>query len=679
MTPASDTFFSIPELVEVLAPYLTPQDLLALLRTNCNNYAAFTPYYWTDVTINTPNAIVRLMNSPEACEALYRNIGFIRYLRIKADFLLYYIEGLYAYMDSRPDVVLPRPNYLRRPACIWSPSYSVFPFPPITQLVRLDVSTKTAFNERPLEGVSTTTRDLGLSMCWFISLNRGLTHLTLRDEPLKGHHLGRVFARTVSKLPCLRHLRFSCMREMAVHTFQMILLTCPSTLELLEGYNYVDNRNEDYSLDLYNSMELDEEGPLEVRQDPLYHLTRLKFPWNMLGYEQDQLVPMMKVCPNVKAWDVPLTRSERLFGNMSGAVKDLWPHLQELSCKMIHFDYHGQGVLPILEGIEMNRLQVWEMGSYSDSWPTRTLDAIQRHSETLREIRFPWTHSFKSSTIQGILTSCQALELLEIGGAEAFRIKLWLEDMDPEAPWVSTRLRFLKIVVDWNDKRDKPYPPPKPDPTVQMSINVCNERMSAILASRMRLGKPASVTKPTFKDESIEVDVFEANRRRWARLQWFYTQLGTLTELEVLDLRATTGFAEEEPNKVLRPYTEFTFPRLLCLSEDEATVGEMVQKGRRQQGKVGYLRELSQLRKLRELRGSFRIDRPAVKTYISLKEVEFMHEHWPELRIVEFLPEGYETLEDGSIPSHMQWLIEQRPFTKLSKTGPDTPQFFRGI
>ncbi|KAF9150545.1 hypothetical protein BG015_007658 [Linnemannia schmuckeri] len=680
MAPASETFFSIPELVDNLAPYLTSQDLLQLLQTNRNSYTAFTPYFWTDVTINTSNANVRLMESPEACEAFYRNIGFIRFLRTKADFLLFYIEGLYAYIDSRTDAILPHPNYLRRPATTWGPSCSVFPFPPITQLVRLDVSTDTAIDERSFQGVSTTALDLGLSMCWFISLNRGLIHLTLRDEPLKGHHLGRVFARTVSRLPCLRHLRFSCIKDMASSTFHMILLTCPSTLESLEGYNFLDNRNEEYSLDLYNSMEMDEEGPLEVRQQPLYRLTQLKFPWNMLGYETDQLVQMMKVCPNVEAWDVPLTRGEGTLGNMAVAVKDMWPHLRELTCKVIHFDYHGQGVLPILEEIEMNQLQVWTMGTYSDSWPTRTLDAIQRHSETLREIRFPWTYSFKSSTIQGILTNCQALEHLEIGGTEAIRIKLWLDDMDPEVPWVSTRLRFLKMVVDWNDKRDKPYPPPMPVPSVQMSINVCNERMSAILASRIRLGKPASVSKPTVKEEvTVEVDVYEANRRRWSRLQWFYKQLGRLTELNVLDIRATTGFAEEEPTKVLRHYSEFTFPRLLSLSDDDTTMETTAQEGGRQQGKVGYLSELGQLKKLRELRGSFRVDRPAVKTYMGQKEVEFIHAHWPELRVAEFLPEGYETLQGGTIPSHMQWLIEQRPFTKLSKTGPGTPQYFCGI
>ncbi|KAF8940428.1 hypothetical protein BGZ47_007754 [Haplosporangium gracile] len=229
------------------------------------------------------------------------------------------------------------------------------------------------------------------------------------------------------------------------------------------------------------------------------------------------------------------------------------------------------------------------------------------------------------------------------------------------------------MVVDWNDKRDKPYPPPKPGPSVQMSINICNERMSAILASRMRLGKPASVSEPTVKEEAaVEVNVYEANRRRWSRLQWFYKQLGRLTELEVLDLRAATGFAEEDPTMRLRHYAEFTFPQLLCLSDDDTTMETTAQERGRQQGKIGYLSELGQLRNLRELRGSFRVDRPAVRTYMGQKEVEFMHAHWPELRVAEFLPEGYENLQDGIIPFHMQWLIEQRPFTKLSKTGPDT-------
>ncbi|KAF8940429.1 hypothetical protein BGZ47_007755 [Haplosporangium gracile] len=352
MAPASETFFPIPELVHNLAPYLTSQDLLQLLRTNRNNYTAFTPYFWTDVTINTSNAIVRLMESPEACEALYRNIGFIRFLRTKADFLLFYIE------DSTPTSTRDRMSFY------------------LTQFI--------SAAPQLLGDVSTAALDLGLSMCWFISLNRGLTHLTLLDEPLKGHHLGRVFARTASRLPCLRQLRFSCMRNMASSTFRMILLTCPLTLEPLQGYNYLNDYNEKYGLDLYNSMEMDEEGPLEVRQEPLYRLTRLRFPWHMLGYEVDQLVQMMKVCPNVEAWDVPLTRGEGPLGKMAVAVKDLWPRLRELTAKVVHFDSLGQGVLPIMEKIDMNQLQ--------------------------------------------------ALEHLEIGGAEAIRIKFWLEDMDPEVP-----------------------------------------------------------------------------------------------------------------------------------------------------------------------------------------------------------------------------------------------------
>lgn len=664
----------MPELVDVLAPYLTPQDQLQLLRTNRRLYTAFTPYFWTDVTINTANAINRLMESPEACEAFCRNIRFIRYLKTKADFLLFYIEGLYAYMDSRPDVILPRPYYLRRPTTIWAPWCSVVPLPPITQLLRLDVSTATAITAPLIPGVVTTEGlDFSLSLCWFISLNRDLAHLTMRDEPLKGQHLGRVFARTISRLPSLRRLEFSCIEEMSIHVFEMIFFTCPSTLESLEGFNHVGNSYQQHrhSLETYSSMEMDEEGPLEVRQEPLYRLKRLKFPWNMLGYDADLLVRMMKVCPNVEAWDVPLIRRRDSIDYVATVVKDLWPHLQEVTCKMVYFDYHGQCVLPILENIERNQLRVFTMGSYTDSWRTRTLDVIQRHSETLREIRFPWSYSFKSTTLQGILTKCQALEHLDIGGSSALNIKLWLEDMDPEVPWVSTRLRFLKMVVDWNDKRDKPYLPPRPAPTVQLSIGVCNDRMSAILTSRMRLGAPGTVNKQTVKEEVVvEVDPYEANRRRWSRLQWFYKQLGRLTELEVLDLRATTGFAEEEPTKVLRPYEEFTFPRLLSLSDDEAA-----QVGGRQQGKVGYLSELGQLRKLKELRGSFRVDRPVVKSYMGQKEVEFMNVHWPELRVAEFLPKDYEIAEDVRIPSHIQWLIEQRPFTRFAKCEPDKPPF----
>ncbi|KAF9135548.1 hypothetical protein BGW39_002296 [Mortierella sp. 14UC] len=276
MTPPSESFFSIPELVGQLAPCLAPQDLLYLLRTNRLFYSAFTPYFWIDVTIDTQQAFLRLIRSPEACQALYRNSHFTRSLKTKADFLLYYIEGLYPYIDAHPELVLPHPHYLRRPETTKTSVVTSFvPFPPLTQLVRLDVSTetaypatsytmeddpaKTSYYPRSMPDISTTTLDLGLSMCWFISLNPGLTQLTLRNEPLKGQHLSRVFARTVSRLSHLRQLRFYDGSDMSIQTFKMIMLTCPPSLEILEGFNYGEERLWTSDLSVYDSMELDED------------------------------------------------------------------------------------------------------------------------------------------------------------------------------------------------------------------------------------------------------------------------------------------------------------------------------------------------------------------------------------------------------------------------------------
>ncbi|KAG0272176.1 hypothetical protein BGZ95_012086 [Linnemannia exigua] len=682
--PPSESFFSIPELIDELAPYLVPQDLLQLLKTSRQFYSYFTPYFWLDVTIDTEPAFLRLIRSPEACAALYRNLRLTRSLKIKADFLLYYIEGLYLYMDTHPEVVLPHPHYLRRPHTTKTSLVTFVPFPPLTQLVRLDVSTATAYPAisytmaddptrasyypRPLPDLSTTTLDLGLSMCWFISLNPGLTHLTLRDESLQESHLCRVFARTVSRLSHLRQLLLSGNggENMPIQSFLMIMLTCPPTLEILQGFNYGEERIRLPNPDLYDCMELDVEGPLEVRQQPLLNLRRLKFPWNTMGYTPDMIQTMMKICPNIEAMDVPLISVEdpESFRVVAKTFMKICPHIQELSMEVVRFDYHGLGILPIMEEMEANTLQVWAMGSFSDLWKTRTLDVIQRHSETMREVRFPLTHRLKSSTIQGILTSCRALEHLEVGGFVAMRVKLWLDDMEPDTPWVCTRLRYLKLTVDWNDKRDKPHPPPEPEPTVRMSLGLINDGMNAILASRMRLGNAPAPPKPEDHDKIVGIMARAANERRRTRLARFYKQLGRLTNLEVLDLRATSGFPEEEPTNVLRPYTEYALPRLLSLFDNTMNLEQG--GGKEQRGKVGYLSELGQLRKLRELRGSFRIDRPTVKANMGQREVEFMHEHWPELRMIELLPANYETREDFEVPSHIQWFMEQRPFTKMA-------------
>ncbi|KAF9135547.1 hypothetical protein BGW39_002295 [Mortierella sp. 14UC] len=382
---------------------------------------------------------------------------------------------------------------------------------------------------------------------------------------------------------------------------------------------------------------------------------------------------MLKLCSNIEALDVPLVTGDTLenVGVVAKVFKDLCPRIQELSVELIHFDHHGLNILPIMEEIEPHTLQRWSMGWYSDSWKSRTLEVIQRHSETMREIRFPRTYSFKSSTIQGILTTCRALEHLGIGGDLAVRLKLWLDDIEPNTTWVSTRLRYLKLTVDWNDKQDKLNPPkPKQEPTVCMSLGLINDKMNAILASRMRLGIPSEQAKPDGHEELAGVMAREANERRRTRLILFYKQLGNLTNLEVLDLRGTSGFPEEEPSNELRPYTEYALPRLLSLADDDEATTAPREQGRTKQErrgkKVGYLSELGGLAKLRELRGSFRIDRHIVKTYMGQREVEFMHQRWPELRLIELLPPDYETREGFVVPSHIRWFMEQRPFTKMA-------------
>ncbi|KAF9091740.1 hypothetical protein BGX23_004889 [Mortierella sp. AD031] len=684
MTHASESFFTIPELLESLAPYLAPHDLAQLLRTNRFLNSVFTRYFWVDVTIDTERAFIRLVQSPEACTALYRNIGTIRFLKTRADFFLYYIEGLYAYMDTQPDVTLRHPNYLRRPDTTRCPSITIVPFPPITQLTRLDVNTRTAYNPRTQTAynfqnpyyfqnayssglpppVSASTLDLGLSVCWFISLNTGLTHLTLQDEPLRGHFLSRVFARTVSRLSFLQHLEFrGSGEEMALRTFQMIMMTCPASLGSIMAYTYTrDDLHEPFVLDSYDTMEVEEEGPLEVRTEPLPRVKRLHVPWNMTGYSTEVLCRLLELCPIVEAFDVPLLEPP-IISTVAKTIKDCWPCLQELTVDVCNFDYHGRGILAISETIDPGLLRVISSNDFSDSWSTRTLDVFQRHSETLREIRFPRSYWFKSRTIQGILTSCRALEHLEVDGRRVFQIKLWLDDMDQDVPWVSTRLRYLKMAVDWNNKRDKPTPLPKDPvvPPVRMRIGGYNEKMHAILASRMRLGKNSGLMMAE-DTEPVKTELPDVNGLRRSRLRWFYWQLGRLTELEYLDLKATSGFPEEELSGQLRPYSEFTFPRLLSLSDP--STAEQAGGAR---GKVGYLSELGQLKKLKVLRGSFRVDRPAVRANMGQREVEFIHDHWPELRRAEFLPNDYETNPDVNIPSHMQWLLERRPWLRLCR------------
>ncbi|KAG0079909.1 hypothetical protein BGZ90_001318 [Linnemannia elongata] len=116
----------------------------------------------------------------------------------------------------------------------------------------------------------------------------------------------------------------------------------------------------------------------------------------------------------------------------------------------------------------------------------------------------------------------------------------------------------------------------------------------------------------------------ERDHRHWEELGKFYAQIGSLTRLEVLNLKAI-GEDYLELTGSLSPF-ETCLPGLLALEDPTTTDGQ-----------IGHLSKLTGLTKLRELRGSFVWTNKEAAARMGEREVDWFATHLPALRIATFV------------------------------------------
>lgn len=242
-----------------------------------------------------------------------------------------------------------------------------------------------------------------------------------------------------------------------------------------------------------------------------------------------------------------------------------------------------------MEVLPMQRLKSLCRRFVSGLNTERMIAALARHSSTLRRIELTQGTHVASAIIQSVLTTCDALEVFSVTGREDLGgISLSLAHA-VENEWICARIRHLQINI--------------------------------VIA-------PDGEAPKYLADEGIEKWAAE-DHPHWQDLERFYTQIGSLTGLEVLCLKAVRpkksleGLTWANVEKFISP-SETCFPGLLALDDPS-------------QGRIGYLSTLAGLTRLREFRGSFIWTNVDVAARLSEREVEWFVINLPAPKVATFM------------------------------------------
>ncbi|KAF9088347.1 hypothetical protein BGX23_007422 [Mortierella sp. AD031] len=610
MTTTCASFFTLPELIAYLAPFLASQDLIQLTRTNHSLNTLCTPFLWTSLDLLHSNTIAtRLLASPEGLQAFRNNVNTIRAVYWKPDFSWYYFNALLAHLNNHNNSAPAGQGEGNNNEAIIStealthvewgrmetPSpFPVEPLPPLRRLTFLKALTDDIGNHSP----SYHSGAHALQTFWLVRLNSStLVHLKLLTLDMESHHVVRDLCRTISGLLHLRTLELDTLtpNHLSFQHLAAIVFSCPASLvELIFKSVFATPSNNGLPDPVGGDWDF-EQGPLTLREEPLYQLKTLQFPALFTGYQSPFLCSILEHCPALEHLRIPSLVDSKTSQKVAETIGRHCPRLHHLSMPMPFQDNKGVTVMSIMEAIPPQQLRTFSLYVYLDDHPNRMMAAWTRHSETLQTIELMDCRRLKSSTLRTALMNCRTLERLEVTEFYPSKSCILLEDAVVER-WASTRIRSLSIAV-------------------KMSSDG---------------GNPAYLTDPSMETWT------DQDHAHWEMLGRFYTQIGSLTELEYLDLRSaasTPSPTEIDPNATQETPLESTcLPGLLALDDSSS-------------GQIGYLSKLSGLIKLKELRGSIVCTKKEdegeeTRVTMSKREVEWFVDNLPALKVAHFLPRG---------------------------------------
>lgn len=625
MQSATERFFSIPELIVMLAKKLDYKGISRLMRTSRCMHELCTPALFLRVSAVYQPKAHNLFASEDSILALSKNIHHVRELALGLLDVVYYINCVFAYQKHYSQTTGQPPS---RPPWLAPPDplrCRVFPLSPMTLLTKLDVD---------------ITVDVGLEKClyhlrsykdpranatkvyWTLRLNPYLTHVTITGLAFKDTRDVRLLTTSIFGLASLQHLSVCGVfrTQSALRMGPNIFFSCPSSLQTLTlklseffGFWHGASTHDYYRLPpgSMDSWEKEDElcGLMTTphRQEPLSNLTSLDLKCMEEAFSEQDFLSILQHCPNLCDIKIPDIRDVNDKCQLAKVIAGSCPKLTNLEYR----DHCEEGT----DGLLMTRImgalppqQVKSLICGNRPFNVNGPDAVTiflMHSSTLQTLSLGRCEDVPSKAIQIVLVECRGLQIFETRWAGS-RSDLCIDLEDAiKFPWACTRVRTLRLTVAVPD-----------DPLYRHTGE-----------------EPYYMRPPPTALSAAEEDQF-------GQLEAFYRQIGELVEIQSLDLSVT--FYDPQGVRPLNFNTRTnTFPGMLST-------------GNHRSGRPGYLHHLGGLTKLRELAGSVSAETGETKVTMGLIEAWWMNEHWPVLQSARFFQ------FKSNITDTFKWLQNQR-------------------
>ncbi|KAG0295292.1 hypothetical protein BGZ96_012065 [Linnemannia gamsii] len=622
-----------------------------------------------------------ILASKESINALVKNVHLVRQLELNLLDMVYYVNCVFAYQEQSSTFPPPAHTVVageqeqerEQSPLLWRPRWlappdpqicAVQPIPPIIHLTSLTLQLGYSIHSVDCPYFLPSYQDPRATVtqvCWLLGLNPLLLDLRLDCMAMKDQRDTRLLTRSIFRLKRLQNVRFKFVRSQWTSATALrqlasaIFFSCPPSLrtlyvermedsswggEVTEAYWPRDDLERPQAWEMSNGdggddFDVDErEYNLAVatphsQKEPKAHLTSLQL-WDLGGevllededLSEDELRVILALCPNLTNILIPPICSIKNPQQLAQEIAHrLCPKLTTFN-KVQSTGNRTSWELTVMIFAALPEQQVRKFciecpffipGLKSDDVETM----FRRQSHTLRELRLAGCRNINGKVMQVILVECVALEQLEVRLWNQMRIisqqKHWwtlcieLEDA-VEFPWGCTRLRDLDL-----------------------TIVIPDEPLHHLADGEI-----------PYYDRPFPTLLSAAETAQFQSLEAFYRQLGRLTELRRLDLKAIY----HDPSRS-RPVSGLfrlnSFPGMLNL-RNETT------------GRPGYLHHLGGLNKLTALFGSVSATTEETKVTIGMEEVEWMDRHWPALEKAHFFTNKNEKM--FTEPFH--WLLKQR-------------------
>ncbi|KAK5807808.1 hypothetical protein F5H01DRAFT_352649, partial [Linnemannia elongata] len=672
--------------------HLGQKSISRLMRTSRQLHSFCTPaLYYNVYAVYIPGK-KNLFASKESIDAFARNVNLVQDLDMDLMDMVYYVNCVFVYQDQSPALPLPlvdgvvtgeheaqereRMRLSRRPRWLAPPDPQIctlFPIPPMTLLTKLDLylglqTFRSSSDRYPYSLPSSKDPRATLTQtCWLLNSNPHLLELRLAILLIKDRRDIRLLSRAIFGLKRLQEAKVNIIswdegragRDMrATRGLGLaVFFACSPALRMLyfgervnDGY-WEEDVTEEYRRNGQEqplSWETSEDNDDDdddgddgggdkkkdellvpwLRQDPMAHLTSLQL-WCLK--EQDlseaEFRSVLAHCPNLTTILVPPVHSIQHPQQLAQEVaQQLCPKLTNIE-KASFCDANSAScelVFRIFEALPEHQVQRFHCKEQSFLVPVLTSDdagsMFRRQSATLREIVLAGCRNFDSKAIQTILVECWALERFEVHfrpledtnhQQQQPRLCINLDDAI-ESPWGCTRIQYLNLTIAIPDEplhRSK-----------EMGLIPYYNR------------PPPTTLSP-------------AETAQFQSLEALYRQLGALTELQRLELKAIF-YDPAGTRSVSTKLRLNSFPGMLNLKNEET-------------GRPGYLHLLRGLKKLKGLFGSVSATTEETKATIGMEEVKWMDKHWPTLVKVQFFMNRDEILSKPFL-----WFLEQRHSSK---------------